>query len=207
MSQFYQLLAQIQADRGITDDEILPIRQYIEADGKLDLDDVKLLIELYCDADDRCPAFDELFFSTLERVFLADGQISPSEEFYLLKMLYSDREIREPERNFLRQLRKQLPKRSASFESLFDTAMLALPAGVILTTDADLNSRPSSTAQPSVLSPATAFPLEEPPRVGSDLAFLARTSSSCFQRHQERGTGGLQVADDVRTVKTAIQQY
>jgi len=123
MSQFYQLLAQIQADRGITDDEILPIRQYIEADGKLDLDDVKLLIELYCDADDRCPAFDELFFSTLERVFLADGQISPSEEFYLLKMLYSDREIREPERNFLRQLRKQLPKRSASFESLFDTAM------------------------------------------------------------------------------------
>ena len=123
MSQFYQLLEQIQADHGITDDEILPIRQYIEADGKLDIDDVKLLIELYCDADDRCQAFDELFFSTLEKVFLADGQISPSEEFYLLKMLYSDREIREPERNFLRQLRKQLPTRSASFESLFDTAM------------------------------------------------------------------------------------
>ncbi|HEY2411339.1 MAG TPA: hypothetical protein VGI40_03805 [Pirellulaceae bacterium] len=123
MSQFYQLLAQIQADGGITDDEIVPIRQQIEADGKLDIDDVKLLVELYCDSENRCPDFDELFFSTLEKVFLADGQITPSEEYYLLKMLYSDREIREPEREFLRKLRKQLPVRSASFESLFDTAM------------------------------------------------------------------------------------
>src|SRR6478672_9431832 len=77
MSQFYQLLAQIQADGGVTEDEILPIRQQIEADGKLDIDDVKLLVELYCDADNRCPAFDELFFSTLQKVFLADGQITP----------------------------------------------------------------------------------------------------------------------------------
>jgi hypothetical protein len=123
MSQFYQFLAKIQADGGITDNEVPPIRQQLQADGQLNLDDVKLLVELYCDADNRCPAFDELFFSVLEKVFLADGQITPSEEFYLLKMLYSDREIREPEREFLRRLRKQLPKQSASFEALFDTAM------------------------------------------------------------------------------------
>ena len=125
MSQFYQFLAKIQADGGITDNEVPPIRQQLQADGQLNLDDVKLLVELYCDADNRCPAFDELFFSVLEKVFLADGQITPSEEFYLLKMLYSDREIREPEREFLRRLRKQLPKQSASFEALFDTAMEA----------------------------------------------------------------------------------
>lgn len=123
MSQFYTLLAQIQADGGITNDEIQPIRQYLDADNTLDLDDVKLLVELYCDAKNRCPAFDELFFSVLERVLLSDGQISPSEEFYLLKMIYSDREIREPEREFLRRLRKQLPSRSASFENLFETAI------------------------------------------------------------------------------------
>ena len=125
MSQFYKLLARIQADRGITEDEIQPIVQYLESDGNLDLEDVKLLIELYCNADQRCQAFDNLFFSTLERVLLADGQISPSEEFYLLKMLYSDREIREPEREFLRKLRKQSTTRSASFEALFDTAINA----------------------------------------------------------------------------------
>jgi hypothetical protein len=123
MSQFYKLLTKIQADGGITEDEVPTIRQQLHADRALDLDDVKLLVELYCDAENRCPSFDELFFSVLEKVFLADGQITPSEEFFLLKMLYSDREIREPEREFLRKLRKQLPQRSASFESLFDTAM------------------------------------------------------------------------------------
>jgi hypothetical protein len=125
MSQFYKLLAQIQADGGISAEELQPIRQYLQADGKLDLDDVKLLVELYCEAKRRCPEFDELFFSVLERVFLSDGQISPTEEFYLLKMIYSDREIREPEREFLRRLRKQLPTRPASFEALFETALNA----------------------------------------------------------------------------------
>jgi hypothetical protein len=123
MSQFYKLLARIQADRGITEDEIGPIRQHIDADCQLDLEDVKLLVELYCNTESRCQAFDDLFFEVLEKVLLADGQISTSEEFYLLKMLYSDREIREPEREFLRKLRKQSNSRSASFEALFDTAM------------------------------------------------------------------------------------
>jgi uncharacterized tellurite resistance protein B-like protein len=125
MNQFYQFLATIQADGGISDNEVPVIRQKLLEDGQLDANDVKLLVELYCDAENRCPAYDELFFSVLEKVFLADGQITPSEEFYLLKMIYSDREIREPEREFLRRLRRQLPERSASFESLFDTAMNA----------------------------------------------------------------------------------
>lgn len=123
MSQFYQFLASIQDNDEISDDEVTLIRQKLNEDGQLDIDDVKLLVELYCDTEKRCPAFDTLFFSVLEKVLLADGQIQPSEEYYLLKMLYSDREIREPEREFLRRLRKQLPKRSASFEALFDTAM------------------------------------------------------------------------------------
>ena len=125
MSQFYQFLAKIQADGRIGDDEVASIREQISRDGQLDIDDVKLLVELYCDAQNRSPAYDELFFSVLEQVFLGDGQITPSEEFYLLKLLYSDREIREPEREFLRRLRRQLPERSASFEALFDTAMEA----------------------------------------------------------------------------------
>jgi hypothetical protein len=123
MSKYYQLLASLQADGGITEDELPAVCEQIAADDRVDLDDVKLLVELYCDAKNRCPAFDELFFRVLEQVFLSDGQISQSEEFYLLKMLYSDREIREPEREFLRRLKKQLPTRSASFENLFSTAM------------------------------------------------------------------------------------
>jgi hypothetical protein len=123
MSQLHQFLATIQNDGVICDNEVPLIRQKLSEDGELDLEDVKLLIELYCESENRSPAFDSLFFSVLEGVFLADGQITPSEEYYLLKMLYSDREIREPELEFLRRLRKQLPQRSANFEALFETAL------------------------------------------------------------------------------------
>jgi len=125
MSQFYQFLAKIQAKGQISDDDVPLVRQKLHDEGQLNIDDVKLLIELYCDTQNRCPAFDRLFFSVFEKVLLADGQISPSEEFYLLKMLYSDREVREPERDFLRRLRKKLPNRTESFETLFETAMNA----------------------------------------------------------------------------------
>src|SRR5262249_47933701 len=123
MSQIYSFLEQIQTKGQISDDDVPVIRQKLHDEGQLDIDDVKLLVELYCDTEIRCPAFDKLFFSVLEKVLLADGQITPSEEFYLLKMLYSDREVREPEREFLRRLRKKLPNRTESFEALFETAM------------------------------------------------------------------------------------
>lgn len=125
MSQLYQFLSSIQANGQISEDEVSQIREKLDQDGQLTVDDVKLLVTLYCDTEHRCPAFDELFFSVLEKVLLSDGQISPSEEYYLLKMLYSDRAIHEPEREFLRRLRKQLPKRTASFDHLFDEAMAA----------------------------------------------------------------------------------
>ena len=125
MSQHYQFLASIQANGAITDDEVALIRQKLSADNQLDAADVKLLIELYCDTENRCATFDTLFFSVLEGVLLNDGQITPSEEYYLLKMLYSDREIHEPEREFLRRLRKQVPARTSSFDTLCETAVAA----------------------------------------------------------------------------------
>ena len=123
MSQLHQFVAKIHADGKICDDDAAQIARQLESDGQLDIADVKLLVELYCGTKQRCPVFDELFFAVLEKVFLSDGQISPSEEYYLLKMLYSDREINEREREFLRRLRKQLPERTATFEALFDTAI------------------------------------------------------------------------------------
>lgn len=125
MSQFHQLVSYIQSDNRISEDETAILGEYLVADNAVNIEDVKLLVELYCQTETRCPAFDKLFFTTLEGVFLADGQITPSEEFYLLKMLYSDREIGQPEREFLRNLHQKLPQRSASFEALYETAMNA----------------------------------------------------------------------------------
>ena len=63
----------------------------------------------------------------LEDVLLEDGEIQPAEQFYLLKMLYSDREIRQPERQFLQNIRQRVKNRAPEFEALCQTA-LAAPA-------------------------------------------------------------------------------
>jgi hypothetical protein len=125
MSQFHQFVAKIQADGNICDSDVQLVRQELQADGQLDIADVKMLVELYCGTKQRSASFDALFFTVLEKVFLSDGQISHSEEYYLLKMIYSDRQITEQEREFLRRLRKQVPQRTASFEALFETAINA----------------------------------------------------------------------------------
>jgi hypothetical protein len=125
MSRLHDFVATTLADRQITDDELPLIREKIYADGELSLGDVKLLIELYCGSDEPSPLFSRLLFAVLEEVFLADGELSPSEQFYLLKLLYSDRVVRDSEREFLKKLRSKLKSRSPEFESLYETAMNA----------------------------------------------------------------------------------
>src|SRR5262245_34498419 len=105
MTRLQDFVAKKLSDRKICDSEVPAIRERLYADGQLNLDDVKLLIQLYCDADHRAPAFEQLFFSVLEEVLLEDGEIQPAEQFYLLKMIYSDRKICETEREFLRNVR------------------------------------------------------------------------------------------------------
>jgi hypothetical protein len=85
------------------------------------------LVELYCGTREYTPAFEELFFSVLREVFLADGEILPSEQFYLLKMLYSDREIRPREIEFLRELKRDAKNVSPAFHAIFDEALHAHP--------------------------------------------------------------------------------
>ena len=103
------------------------ILEHLYQDGCLDLDDVKLLVELYCGATEYCSAFEDLFFSVLEEVFLADGKIQASEQYYLLKMLYSDREIRDREKQFLLKLRETADHTTPEFEALCQEAFQAHP--------------------------------------------------------------------------------
>jgi len=106
---------------------VAQIRARLYEDGRLDMDDVKLLTELYCGASDYCREFEELFFSVLEKVFLADGAIQPSEQFYLLKLLYSDREIRDREKRFLLDLRDKATQTTPEFEALCEEALQCHP--------------------------------------------------------------------------------
>jgi hypothetical protein len=125
MKRLGELLTTVLADKAIGSDELDMIGEAVVADGKLDLDDVKLLVELYCGARDRDPAFDNVFFDTLEHVMLDDKDLSQSEQLYLLKMVYSDHEILPREREFLTKIRAKLPTRTKDFELLYDTVMNA----------------------------------------------------------------------------------
>ena len=123
MGRLNELLTDCLRDRRITDDEVAAIRQYVQEDGQLDLADVRFLVELLSESQEVCPAFDELFFPLLKKVVLRDGQVGMDEQFYLLKMLYSDGEVRQRELDFLAELRNEAAKTSPEFETLYETAM------------------------------------------------------------------------------------
>lgn len=127
MSTLNALRAEMLADGRITDREVAVIRRHIEADGRLDLDDMRVLVELLADASEVCPAFDELFFPALREIVLRDGRIGPDEQFYLLKMLYSDGRLRPCELEFLLELRESVAEATPEFESLCEAALEAHP--------------------------------------------------------------------------------
>ena len=127
MASLYDLRAEILKDNKITDVEVEVLREYIHLDGKLDLDDVKCLVDLLSDAREVCPAFDALFFPALKEVILEDGRIGQDEQFYLLKTLYSDGHVRPSETQFLLELREAVEEVTPEFEALCETALAAHP--------------------------------------------------------------------------------
>jgi hypothetical protein len=125
MGHLHELRSELLRDRKISQDEVRVIRDYIQQDGKLDLDDVKFLVELLSDANEVSPEFDRLFFPALKEVILGDGQIGMDEQFYLLKMLYSDGHVRDSEREFLLELRRDATEVTPEFDALCETALQA----------------------------------------------------------------------------------
>jgi hypothetical protein len=127
MARLHQQLDHILEDKRITPNEVQLIQDYIAEDGELDFADVRYLVELLAGANEVCPEFDDLFFPVLKSVLLEDGRIDSSEQYSLLKMLYSDGEIRPNELKFLMELRQEAREISAEFEELCKTAHEAHP--------------------------------------------------------------------------------
>lgn len=127
MTGLQDLRDELLSDGRISEGEVDVLRDYLQRRGSLDMEDVKFLVELLAGAREVCPAFDDLFFPALKQVLLEDGRIGPDEQFYLLKMLYSDGVVRDSEKQFLRELRAEVRESSPEFEQLCETA-LAAPA-------------------------------------------------------------------------------
>jgi hypothetical protein len=125
VSPTYSFMSETLADGKVDPTEALLLQEMLFEDGQLDLDDVRLLVELYCNAGERSPEFEQLFFTVLEQVFLADGQVQPSEQFYLLKMLYSDRDVSPADLDFLKRLQAKASHRTPEFDALCAEALQA----------------------------------------------------------------------------------
>ncbi len=125
MGQFQDFVSTTLSDGRITESEVPLIEAEIRRDGRIDMEDVRLLVELYCNAKEYCASFESLFFQILEQVILEDEEIDPSEQYYLLKMVYSDRVVRDAEKQFLVRLRDRVIAIAPGFAELCDEAMLA----------------------------------------------------------------------------------
>jgi hypothetical protein len=127
MGRLHELQSQLLPNGKITDREVAAIRNCLQGEEKPTLDDVKFLVELLSNAREVSPSFDELFFPILKDVLLADGRITLDEQFYLLKMLYSDGCVRDSEKQFLRELRGEVNETTPEFDALCDEALNAPP--------------------------------------------------------------------------------
>ncbi len=102
MANLFKLEQELLRDGRITKDEVSRIRAQIESDGKLDYDDVIFLVNLVANASDVCQEFDDLFFPAMRTILLEDGVIGMDEQYQLLRMLYSDGNVRPSERSSLK---------------------------------------------------------------------------------------------------------
>jgi hypothetical protein len=127
MGRLYQLRSQLLQNGKITDQDVAVIRNYLQGKAAPDIEDVRFLVELLGDAREVSPSYDELFFPILKEVLLADGRIGLDEQFYLLKMLYSDGHVRESEKQFLQELRREAKETTPEFEALCKEALSAHP--------------------------------------------------------------------------------
>src|SRR5262245_18809731 len=122
MSKLRELKSRILTDGEdlkIDDADWALLRQHLPPDGSMPADDLQTLVELRTEARALCPAFDDYFFPVFKAALLADGKVSLSEQFTLLRMLYGGGGIDENERRFLDELHDEAPEVTPEFEALY----------------------------------------------------------------------------------------
>ena len=125
MNTLRELKSQILApgsDLWIDEDDVNRIRELLPTDGSISVTDLQVLTEMRVESRAVCAAFDELYFPALRESLLADGRICAVEHLTLLRMLYGGGGVDEAEKQFLRELRRDLTVVTPEFEALYQDA-------------------------------------------------------------------------------------
>ncbi len=122
MGTLHKFRSELLVDGVITKYELSVIREYIEENG-IDLDDVKLLVQLQSEAHTVCDEFDDLLFPVLKQMLLADGKIGLDEQYYLLKTLCADGKVGVREQKFVAELKAESRTLTPEFESFCDQVL------------------------------------------------------------------------------------
>jgi uncharacterized tellurite resistance protein B-like protein len=121
----------ILADGRIDDAEVKMLRKHLWEDGKIEMDEVRFLIDLRNTAQKKAralkkpvnPKFEQLFFKAISENVLKDGTIDAREARWLRDMLFADRKIDPGEKKLLAKLKKAATKVSPEFEALYQECM------------------------------------------------------------------------------------
>ncbi len=123
-------IATILADGKIDDAEVKMLRKHLWEDGKIDMEEVRFLIDLRNAAQKKAkgkkpvnPKFEQLFFKAISENVLKDGSIDTREAKWLREMLFADGKIDPGEKKFLARLKKGAKKTSAEFDRLYEECM------------------------------------------------------------------------------------
>lgn len=122
MTTYQQLVNDICARQEVTADEIDQLYSFVYRNHKPTLDDVRELTNVYVGLRQPSDKFDKFFFGALKKIILEDGVVNPAEQFYLLKLLYSDRNVRQVELQFLRELKREARVTTPEFDALCQQA-------------------------------------------------------------------------------------
>jgi len=123
MSGLRELKSQILVDDVIDDSEVEVIHRHVKDDGRIDLDDLKFLVDLCCEARRTCAAFRRLLFDAMKEHILEDGEVLLSEQFYLLKALYADGVIDAEEKQFLLDLKSATKTVTPELEAMCEQVL------------------------------------------------------------------------------------
>lgn len=111
------------ADGRISEVETEMLRRAVLDDGVVDREEVEFLADLKREATSVHSKFDLFLFEVLEKVVLADGDVSDAEARWLRKLIFADNQVVPLELGFVIRLKNKAASHGPEFQRLYEECL------------------------------------------------------------------------------------